>query len=103
MQLRAKKDIVNSTVVMEDKCSTPVRGGSQFSSSSSTLPRRRSPRLACLTPTTPMTQLSMSRANLLRRSKTQNSMMAPLSTTRITPARSTPQLSVAKHRRPFLV
>lgn len=94
--MKAKQDkCVNSTVLMENR-GTP--SSSRGTLMPSTLPRRRSPRLASGTPTTPV----FSNHSMLRRSKTQSTMAPPLST-RLTPSRSTPKLTMSKHPRPFLV
>lgn len=96
--MKAKQDkCVNSTVLMENR-GTP--SSSRGTLMPSTIPRRRSPRLACVTPTTPV----FSNHSMLRRSKTQSTMtMAPPLSTRLTPSRSTPKLTMSKHPRPFLV
>lgn len=94
--MKAKQDkCVNSTVVMENRGTPSSNRGSQMPS---TLPRRRSPRLAS-TPTTPL----FNSHSMLRRSKTQSTIMAPPLSTRLTPARSTPKLTLTKHPRPFLI
>ncbi len=95
--MKAKQDkCVNSTVLMENRGTPSSSRGSQMPS---TLPRRRSPRLAMGTPTTPV----YNNHSRLRRSQTQSTMMAPPLSTRLTPSRSTPKLTITRNPRPFLL
>jgi hypothetical protein len=79
-------------------CNTP--SSSRGNATPSTLPHRRSTRLAAAAAPTLTPQPNRTQHPMYRRSKSHSIMAAPL-TTRLTPARSTPKLAI--HKRPFLI
>ncbi|XP_046648070.1 protein regulator of cytokinesis 1-like isoform X1 [Daphnia pulicaria] len=96
LQKARQAKCVNSTVLMD--CNTP--SSSRGNATPSTLPHRRSTRLAAAAAPTLTPQPNRTQHPMYRRSKSHSIMAAPL-TTRLTPARSTPKLAI--HKRPFLI